>query len=247
MITKGYKALLHDMHAVRNNILYELGKEYTTKEKVKPHYRGFHFCRNLEDLDSLYDLTKYRIFEVEAGGRVIHEKDCFEEEISVAKTIKLVKELSQDEIRQYLIKNKDRIINKPYGKVTLVKYDLFIDELLNSKSPTVKKALIYRGYGLDKFISDEMIDVRRAVAEQKYHLDILINDKSWQVRAEVARQKYGLDILVNDRDANVRKAVAKQNYGLEQLIDDENVYVRMAAADMIMKNSPSEKQGEKYE
>ena len=200
---KGYKALNMDMSSAHGDMIYKIGKKYTITGKLEMCENGFHFCEELENIENYYAITKSRIFEIEAEGKIIDEYDK-----SCAESITLIRELSKEEIHQYFVDSKERIL----------KMSLYC-----------RKALADQGLCLDKLANDENWRVRAAVAEQGYGLDVLINDKNWCVRRAVARQGYGLDILVNDEDCDVRAAVAKQGYGLDILVHDVSWYVRRAA------------------
>ena len=200
---RGYKALNMDMSSAYGDMVYEIGKKYTITGKLKMCKNGFHFCKYLEDIENHYTITKSRVFEVKAEGKIINKYDK-----SCAESITLIRELSKEEIHQYFVDSKERILNKNWR---------------------YRKALADQGICLDKLVHDDDGRVRAAVAEQGYGLDILIHDEDWYVRTAVAEQSYGLDILVNDEDCDVRAAVAKQGYGLDVLINDEDWRVRRTA------------------
>lgn len=177
---KGYKALDMDMRAVYGNgMQYEMEKPYVAKGKLVPSKNGFHFCGDIEGLNEYYAIKNSRIFEVEASGEI---RKCSKK--YVAKKIKLVRELTKEEIDGYFKKNQDKLIRSPRWYV--------------------RSAVADMGYELDILINDKCWEVRSAVARQGYRLDILINDEDHDVRKEVARQGYGLDILMNDESEYVR-------------------------------------------
>ena len=98
---KGYKALDQEMRAILGNEMqYELGKTYTVYGKVVPCENGFHFCEKIEELNCYYNIEDSRIFEVEADGIIIKSEDKY-----VAEKIKLVRELSKEEISKYFEQN----------------------------------------------------------------------------------------------------------------------------------------------
>ena len=200
---KGYKALNMDMSSAYGDMSYEIGRKYTITGKLKMCENGFHFCKYLEDIENHYPIAKSRIFEVEAEGKIIDEgnKSC-------AELITLIRELSKEEIHQYFVDSKERILKKNWR---------------------CRKVLADQGICLDKLVNDEDERVRAAVAEQGYSLDILVHDVSWYVRKAVAKQGYGLDILIHDEDWCVRTAVAEQGYGLNILVHDKDLWVRNAA------------------
>ncbi len=206
---KGYKALDMDMKAVNGNgMQYEMGKLYSIEGKVIPCYKGFHFCKSIEAVNSYYSIKDSRIFEVEADGEII---DCVGK--YAAEKIMFVRELTQNEINDYFKQNQK--------------------EFIESENWHVRSAVAEQGYGLDILVHDKDPNVRIAVAEQGYGLERLINDEDWQVRTAVAEQGYGLDILINDNDGGVRIAVAEQGYGLDKLIKDRSFPVRYTAQEML--------------
>lgn len=205
---------------------------------------GFHFCKNIEELDNYYDIRSSRIFEVEAYGDISCEEVRYDEDavqlirvssgrddVYVAEGIQLVRELSKEEIRDYFKENQQSLMaNKyPYIRAAVAKQGYGLDVLVHDWNPDVRKTVARQGYGLDSLIYDEDYNVRAAVAGQGYGLDILIHDKVWYVRAIVAKQGYGLDILLHDENIYVRQAVDKQGYGLDILVNDDNYNVSATA------------------
>ena len=203
---KGYKALSMEMKAVNGNgMQYEMDKLYSIKGELVPCLNGFHFCEFLEKLNAYYYITSSRIFEIEAGGKIIKCDGKY-----VAEKIKLVRELTKEEIKDYFKQNQR--------------------ELIKCRNWNVRIAVAEQGYGLEELVCDENWYVRAAVAGQGYGLDVLVNDDHWYVRVAVAEQGYGLDKLIQDKNCCVRVAAARQSYGLDTLIHDENYRVRMAVA-----------------
>ncbi len=206
---KGYKALNQEMRAAHGNKMqFELGKTYSVDGEVIPCKNGFHFCEKIEYLNCWYDIVYSRIFEVESDGIIIKSEDKY-----VAERIKLVRELSKEEIDKYFEQN--------------------LQSLVCHDETYVRQAVAKQGYSLEILVNDTEWPVRQAVAERGYGLDVLVNDKNWIVRQAVAEQGYGLDILISDVDRDVRQAVAKQGYGLDILIHDSDYYVRRVAEIML--------------
>lgn len=181
---KGYKALNMDMSSAYNSIAYEIGKKYTITGKLEMYRNGFDFCKCLEDTELSREITKSRIFEVEAEGEIINEGNKFR-----AQSITLVRELSKEEIHQYFADNQEKLLQKFWY---------------------CKKALADQGFCLDKLVYDKDPDVRTAVARQRYGLHVLIHDKDPWVRAMVAEQGYKLETLAHDKNWYVRD-VARRN------------------------------------
>ena len=103
---KGYKMLNADMTAMYGSMTYEVGKTYELKEEIIPCKQGFHFCEELTDCLYHYpnlDNSK-RFFEIETGDNVIAKKDkCVTDEIT------LIRELSLEEVLQYIRENKNKV------------------------------------------------------------------------------------------------------------------------------------------
>ena len=186
---KGYKALNMDMSSKYGDMTYKLQEKYTISGNLVPCKNGYHFCENLEDIENYYTISKSRIFEVKAEGKMIIDEDKI-----CAESIILLRELSKEEIRQYFEDNQERILIKDWN---------------------CRKALADQGICLDILVHDKDWRVRTAVAEQGYGLDVLVHDKDWYVRKAVAKQGYGLDILVNDEDWCVRKAAKQKMEALQ--------------------------------
>lgn len=213
---KGYKALNKDMRAIHGNgMQYELGKKYTVNGKVILCENGFHFCKKIEYLNIYYDISDSRIFEIEAYGNIEGNSSKY-----VAESIRLVRELSKEEINDYFKLNQQKFVKSNYGDVRI--------------------AVAEQGYGLDTLVHDENGFVRQAVAKQGYGLDMLVHDADWLVRKVVAEQGYRLDKLVHDEDCDVRKAVAKQGYEMDELIHDKDFSVREVAKAMLDSNSAAQ-------
>ena len=109
---RGYKA--YDNMDDRFNNSYEVGKEYYTDGPVKFKERGFHFCKNLEDVFRYYDGFDENtvICEVEGFGEI----DTYDDEyygyydMYAASGLKIIKILSREEIIDIVInRNIDSI------------------------------------------------------------------------------------------------------------------------------------------
>ena len=223
---KGYKALGQDMRAsLGNGMQFELGKIYTVNGEVIPCENGFHFCEKIEELNCYYNIASSRIFEVEADSVIRQHGNKY-----VAERIKLVRELSKEDVGQYFEQNLQFLVchDKAYIRQTVAEQGYGLDVLINDKNWQVREAVTKQGYGLDVLINDKNWQVREAVAKQGYGLDVLVYDEDWCVREAVAKQGYGLDILINDKNWYVRQAVANQGYGLDVLINDKDWHVREA-------------------
>ena len=182
---RGYKALNEDMSTKYGDMIYELNKVYTLEGELIMCENGYHFCTELINVFTYYP-SDSRVFEIDTlDGEIIKKGNKY-----CSRKIKLIREVSKEEINKYIEDNLDILINDP--------------------NPNVRAAVAEKRYGLDKLINDESPFVRTAVAKQGYNLDILINDENEYVRAEVAKQGYGLDKLINDKDWWVR-IIASEN------------------------------------
>ena len=184
---KGIKALGMDMEAIKGNgMVYELNKEYIHDGDVKCRQSGYHYFESIRDVMTLYNISVARLFECELNGDKYDHYDT----VHCTNKIKLIREISKEEITKYIEDN--------------------LDILVNDEDWYVRLEIARLRYSLDKLVNDEEYEVRREVAKQGYGLDILVNDKDWYVREEVAKQGYGLDKLVNDKDWEVRLEVLHQ-------------------------------------
>ena len=225
-MVKGIKALGMDMEAINgNDMIYEMNKEYVHDGDVICRRSGYHYFDSIRDVMTLYNLNKSKLFECELNG------DEFDHDgiVHCTNKIKLVREISKEEIKKYIEDTIDKLVNDEDEDVRyeVAKQGYCLDKLINDEDWRVRREVAKQGYGLDILVNDEDCDVRLEVAKQGYGLDKLINDEYWYVREEVAKQGYGLDKLVNDEDEDVRKEVAKHGYGLDKLINDKDWEVRL--------------------
>ena len=195
---RGYKALNKDMKAIHgDDIQYELNKEYTLDSELRICRNGYHFCKELINVYKYYSYNS-RVFEIDTlDGDIESDKGNIK---YCSNRIKLVREVTKEEINKYIEDNLDKFVKYP-------DYD-------------VRVAVAKHGYGLDNLIDDHDYDVRAAVASQGYGLDKLINDPNYIVKAAVARQGYGLDKLINDKDYHVRER-AKRARTIKQLYENK--------------------------
>lgn len=172
----GYKALSQDMKAIYGNGMeFALGKKYTIQGEVVPCKNGFHFYEEIGLLNNYYDIKSSRIFEIEADSDIVKYGDKY-----VAESIRLIRELTKEEIKDYFCQNWQRLVT--------------------SEDDDVRIAVAKHGYGLDTLVNDKNYLVRMAVAKQGYGLDVLVNDKNCFVKIAVIEQRYGLDTLANDEN-----------------------------------------------
>lgn len=101
---KGFKMTNNDMTC--KGFQYEIGKEYHIEGEITPCKNGFHFCKELINCLRYYNNINgdKRFFEVEAWGKVIDKEDkC------VTNNIKFIREISIDEVFEYIRKFKDNV------------------------------------------------------------------------------------------------------------------------------------------
>ena len=228
MVMKGYKAFDQDMVEIRGNGLqFELGISYSSEWDEFSYESGFHFCKDMECLCVACDIDESRIFEIEADGEIIE----YDENRYAAEKIRLVRELTNEEIRDYFDQNQQRFIKSrdSYIRMAAAEQGYGLDVLLYDEDSIVRQAVAEQGFRLDILLHDEDFVVRKTVAKKGYGLDILVHDEEWQVRNAVAMKGHGLDNLVHDENWEVRVAVAKQGCGLGILIHDKELVVRLAA------------------
>lgn len=99
---KGYKGF--DRNLQCRGFQYEVGKTYTKNGRIKICKNGFHFCKELYEVNKFYPLTESRVCEVVGSGVIVHGKDKI-----VAEKIEILRELSKEEVLNITnigIKNK---------------------------------------------------------------------------------------------------------------------------------------------
>ena len=137
---RGYKALNEDMSTKYGDMTYELNKVYTLEGEVIMCESGCHFCTELINVFA-YDPSDSRVFEIDTlDGEIIKKGDKY-----CSNKIKLIREVSKEEINKYIEDN--------------------LDILINDKSWHVRAAVAKQGYNLDKLINDESWYVRKMALE----------------------------------------------------------------------------------
>ena len=120
----GYKVFNPDFTC--KGFKYEVGKTYTTDEKIKCCERGFHFCKDLVNCFNYYDFDYNNKFAiVKANDKIITDDD---DKKYCTNNITIVKELSFTEVCEILG------FSEKIGR-------LFVDSLNISKK--------YNGFGCD--------------------------------------------------------------------------------------------------
>ena len=100
--TRGYKVFNPDFTCM--SFQYKVGETYHIPAKeLKPCEKGFHFCKQLIDCFHYYLFdSKNKVAEVVATGEVIEHEDKL-----VAHTIKIIRELSWDEVLELINRGQD--------------------------------------------------------------------------------------------------------------------------------------------
>ena len=226
---KGIKVLGMNMTAIKGDgMIYEMNKEYIHDGDIECRRSGYHYFENLAYALTLYNISQCRVFECELNGDIFdHTSD-----IHCTNKIKLVRELSKEEIRKHIESYVDTIDINKYSRLNMciAKQGFSLDKFITCEIPMIRQIVAHNRYGLDILVNDEDEHVREEVAKQGYGLDKLINDKDWRVRLEVAKHGYGLDKLVNDKDWSLRLEVAIHGYGLDKLVNDVDEDVRLEVA-----------------
>ena len=178
---KGIKALGMNMEAIKGNgMIYEMNKEYIHGDGVRCRHSGYHYFENLAYALTLYNISQCRVFECELNGDIFdHTND-----IHCTNKIKLVRELSKEEIRKHI--------------------ESYVDTIDINKYSRLNMCIAKQGFSQDKFIRCEIPMIRQILAHNRYGLDKLVNDKNWNVRREVVKQGYGLIRLSFDKDKFIK-------------------------------------------
>ena len=164
-MVKGIKALGMNMEAINGNeMIYEMNKEYTHNGDVECRQSGYHYFDSIRDVMYLYNLNESRIFECELNGDEFDHDDI----IHCTNKIKLVREITKEEITKYIEDN--------------------LDVLVNDEDEDVRLEVARQGYGLDKLVNDKGWSVRREVVKHGYGLIRLSFDKDKFIKNE-ARTK----------------------------------------------------------
>ena len=127
---RGYKALNEDMSTLYGDITYELNKVYTLEGELIMCENGYHFCTKLINV-FIYYPSDSRVFEIDTlDGEIIEKGDKY-----CTNKIKIIKEVSEEEINKYIEDNLYKLINDP--------------------DPNVRAAVAEKGYGLNILVNDE--------------------------------------------------------------------------------------------
>ena len=140
---KGIKALGMNMEAINgNDMIYEMNKEYVHDGDVICRQSGYHYFESIRDVMYFYNLNESRLFECELNGDVFDHDGI----VHCTNKIKLVREISKEEIKKYIEDN--------------------IEDLINDEDWHVRSEVAKQGYGLDRLVNDKHDFVRREATRQ---------------------------------------------------------------------------------
>ena len=127
-MVKAIKALGLDMKASNGDgMVYELNKEYIHDGDVKCRLSGYHYFDSIRNVMTLYNLNESRLFECELNGEVFDHNGI----VHCTNKIKLVREISKEEIKKYIEDNIDKLVNDEDWRVRI--------KLANDKDRDVRK------------------------------------------------------------------------------------------------------------
>lgn len=162
----GYKGTYSDMTA-KNNFKYELGVTYTMPDDVKIRMceSGFHFSPLLKQAQKYYGVRNgNRFFEVDALVREEDWNDRYHTDKLVAKSIRLIRELSTDEILEAYIGIE--AVKKWPDKYKELTRHIGIEEAFTTQACDELEEFGYsRGFAL-YIASAGLTDVAKAVGSQ---------------------------------------------------------------------------------
>lgn len=163
---RGYKGTTSEMTAA-NNFQYELGVTYNMPEgvEIKECQSGFHFSQRLSQAQKFYGVhSGNRFFEVEALVREEDWNNRYHSNKLVAKSIKLIRELSTDEILEVNIGSE--AVRKMPEKYKELARQIGIEEAFNVQTCDELEEFGYsRGFAL--YIANVgLVEVAKAVGSQ---------------------------------------------------------------------------------
>lgn len=98
------------------NMTYEVGKEYKCDGEIELCTKGYHFCKNIIDINTYYPINSKntKILQIKVLGKTIDEKDK-----SVTNHLKIIKALTSEEIEKA---SNGKIKYDSNGNVTYFEY-----------------------------------------------------------------------------------------------------------------------------
>lgn len=195
--------------SVNQEQFYQVGKTYNSKN----NYGHFSYYDDFVNVNiSCRHGGNVFVYEIEVLKSL---KDFHDHHHFHAEEIKILREVSKEEIKQYLETNWKEFVKSDdeYIRKNLANHGYGLDTLVYDQDRIVRfmVALNGRPQDLDILVNDNDYDVKSVVVGlgTSKHLDILVKDSDWMIREDVARKgidKY-LKILAKDTDSSVIKAV----------------------------------------
>lgn len=119
----GYKMVKNDYHSFMGDMQYEIGETYVHDGPIKMCESGFHFCKELANVFTIFDIeslivseTRPRVLEIRYDEQ---NCDCSFETLygkSVTKAIEVVCEIPSEELyKRYVNYEREKILRQPYG------------------------------------------------------------------------------------------------------------------------------------
>ena len=212
---RAYKAFNQDLTC--RDFQYEIGKSYKMEGKPKLCERGFHAGTNIAGLFWYYPLeADTRICEVELSGTIRQRHDGHGSYKCVANNIKIIRELTQKDIKK-IATTPDEFGLYPQLELVylLLKYPYtkLPDEIVLSLPQTHQEILVKKASLLirKQLTKSHVWQLRHRLAflNQPALLDILVTDPDERVRCVVTQygRKRHRDQLATDSSPAVRKVV----------------------------------------
>jgi YD repeat-containing protein len=172
----GYKGT--DFNGYCKNLQYKVGETYSLDGELKICKSGFHFCKNLINVDNYYSFCNqdYEYYEIEALGNIITEGDK-----SVTDKIKIIRKLSKKDIEEI---SKNNIKYNEFGKLIYFKFNKFWLKIEYNKQGKIinfkdSQGFLYRKeynkYGLEIWHEDSNGYFREIKYDERGNI-ILIKD-----------------------------------------------------------------------
>lgn len=119
----GYKMVMNNYHSFVGDMQYEIGETYVHDGPIKICESGFHFCKELANVFTIFDIKSHIVSETRPRVLVIRYDeqncDCSFEALygkSVTKAIEVVCEIpTEDLYKRYVNYERDKIFRQPYG------------------------------------------------------------------------------------------------------------------------------------